>query len=243
MSDVLVFITATINCGQTPHVQRRDPIERANDYLVAFRSWMSVECDADIIFCENSAADLSSFREAAEEHKGQTNVRLISFDGNFGAQEKGKGYGEIEMLRYSFETMPELKDYRYIIKVSGRYRIVNSIEIIRRIREMSADLICDIHANLSYGDTKTVAFTPHVALSHLIPYQNELDEARGVIIEHLMARCLHRTLLAGGSWAPLPCTPISDGISGSWNAPQRDTPSHRIKQGIKRRLAQWIYRY
>jgi hypothetical protein len=243
MSDVLVFITATINCGQTPHVKRRDPKEREQDYLNAFRTWMSVDCNADIIFCENSEADLSSFREAAAEHKGDTTVQLISFDGNAGAQNKGKGHGEIEMLRYAFDVMPELKDYRYIIKVSGRYRIANSLEIIRRIREMSADLICDIHANLTYGDTKTVAFRPHVALSHLIPYQEELDEARGVIIEHLMARCLHRTLLAGGSWAPLPCTPICDGISGTWNAPQRGTQLYRIKQGIKRRLAQWIYRY
>jgi hypothetical protein len=243
MSEVLVFITATFDSGKTPQVKRSDPEERKQDYLTAFRTWMSLNCNADIIFCENSNADLSSFHEVVAEHGGDATIRLISFAGNAGAQHKGKGYGEIEMLRYAFDMMPELKDYRYIVKVSGRYRVTNGVKVIEQIRQMSADLICDIHANLTYGDTRTVAFKPHIALAHLIPYQDELDETRGIIIEHLMARCLHRTLLAGGSWAPLPCTPICDGISGSWNTPQRDTLLYRIKQDIKRRLAHWIYRY
>ena len=243
MSDVLIFITATFDSGKTPQVKRINPEERKQDYLTAFRMWMSLNCKADIVFCENSNADLSSFREVAAKQGDDSTIRLISFAGNAGAQQKGKGYGEIEMLRYAFDTIPELRDYRYIVKVSGRYRVKNGDKVIERIRQMSADLICDIHANLTYGDTRTVAFKPQIALAHLIPYQDELDETRGVIIEHLMARCLHRTLLAGGSWAPLPCTPICDGISGSWNTPQRDTLLYRIKQDIKRKLARWIYRY
>jgi hypothetical protein len=243
MSDLLVFITATINCGRTLHVKRNDPEDRARDYLRAFEAWLLLHCNADIVFCENSNADLSRFHETAAKHKDNTTVRFISFAGNDGAQEKGKGYGEIEMLRYAFTSLPDLRDYRYILKVSGRYQAKNGIELIDRIRKMSADLICDIHANLTYGDTRTVAFTPSVALTHLLPYQEELDESRGVIIEHLMARCLHRTLLAGGRWAPLPCTPICEGISGSWNTPQRDTLLYRVKQDIKRRLALWIYRF
>jgi hypothetical protein len=243
MSDVLVFITATFDAGSTPDVKRRDPEERKQDYLEAFRTWISLNCNADFVFCENSNADLSSFREAAEKHRNDTTVRLISFAGNAGAQNKGKGYGEIEMLRYAFEALPELKDYRYIVKVSGRYRVTNGANVIDQIGLMSADLLCDIHANLTYGDTRTVAFTPHVALTYLIPYQEEIDDTRGMIIEHLMAKCLHRTLLSGGSWAPLPCTPICEGISGSWNTPQHSTLLYRIKQDVKRKLARWIYRY
>jgi hypothetical protein len=243
MSDVLVFITATINCGQTPDVKRTDPEERQQDYLTAFRAWMSLNCDADIVFCENSQADLAPFREEADKHTGDCTIRLLSFAGNDGAQQKGKGYGEIEMLRYAFNTLPDLQNYRYIIKVSGRYRISNGPQLIEQIRKMSADLICDVHAYLTYGDTRTVAFTPHIALTHLLPYRDEIDDTRGVIIEHLMAKCLHRTLLAGGSWAPLPCTPLCDGISGSWNTPQRDTLAYRVKQNVKRKLARWIYRY
>jgi hypothetical protein len=243
MSDVLIFLTATIHCGQTPQVKRTDPEDRMQDYLTVFQTWLSLDCDADLLFCENSGADLSSFHEIAESFPSRNAVRLISFDGNTGAQEKGKGHGEIEMLRYAFEALPDLMSYRYILKVSGRYRVKNGETLINRIRQMSADVICDIHANLTYGDTRTVAFKPEIVLRHMIPYQEELDETGGVIIEHLMARCLHRTLLAGGSWAPLPCTPICDGISGSWNTPQRDTMLYRVKQGVKRKIARWIYQY
>jgi hypothetical protein len=243
MSDILIFLTATIQCGQTPQVKRTDPEERMRDYLAAFRNWVSLDCDADLLFCENSGTDLSNFYEVVNSLPSRNAINLISFNGNAGAHKKGKGYGEIEMLQYAFETMPELRNYRYIIKVSGRYRVKNGSKLIDQIRLMTADVICDIHANLTYGDTRTVAFKPEIALNHMIPYQEELDETTGVIIEHLMARCLHRTLLAGGSWAPLPCTPLCDGTSGSWNTPQRDTTFYRIKQVVKRRIARWIYQY
>lgn len=243
MSDVLIFITATINCGQTPNVERNNPQERAHDYQKVLQAWISERCEADIIFCENSQADLTMFQKIADKSHTMGTVRLLSFAGNAGAQTKGKGYGEIEMIRYAFEILPDLRNYRYIVKVSGRYLLKNGAQLVSKIREMSADLICDVHANLTYGDTRTVAFTPKIALNHLLPYRDELDELRGVVIEHLMAKCVHRTLLAGGSWAPLPITPICDGISGTWNTPQRATMLYRVKQGVKRTLARWIYQY
>ena len=75
-------------------------------------------------------------------------------------------------------------------------------EIIRRISDSTAELLCDVHHYLTYGDTRTVAFSLRSRCEHLLPYQDELDENRGVIIEHLMAQCIHRTLLAGGRWGP-----------------------------------------
>ena len=243
MSDILIFITATIHSGQTINVKRSNPDQRSQDYDEGLASWMDLNCDADILFCENSNADLTSHRAVAEKHPAGKRVRFLSFDGNEGAQKWGKGYGEIEMLDHAFRIMPEILGYRYIVKVSGRYRTSNGAELIERIAQMKEDLICDMHANLTYGDTKTMAFAPQAIQKHLIPYRDEHDEANGVYIEHLMARCVHRTLLAGGTWAPLPCTPYSMGISGTWNTPERNTLLWRLKQDIKRRIARWIYRY
>jgi hypothetical protein len=244
MADILVFLTATVHCGETPDVKRRDPHQRKQDYLRAFRHWLSLKCDADILFCENSSADLSAFHAvAATAAPTESLVRLVSFAGNLGAQRYGKSYGEIEMLRYAFKAFPELRNYQYILKVSGRYVLRNGDNLVSGIRRMTVDVICDIHANLTWANTHTVAFKPHFALSYLIPFQEEIDDTRGAFIEHLMARGVHRTLVAGGSWAPLPCTPYSDGISGSWNTPQRDRWSRRAKQDIKRKVAAWIYRY
>jgi hypothetical protein len=242
MNDILVFITATINSGKTQCVKRSNPDIRRKDYLRGLRSWLTSGCKADILFCENSGADISDFREAASHSPFSGSVRCLSFSGNSGAEKFGKGYGEIEMLKYAFVACPDLSQYRYIVKASGRYEYFNAGDVINKISASTADLICDIHANLTYGDTRTAAFTPEIALKYIIPFQEELDENRGIIIEHLMARCLHRTIISGGSWAPLPCTPYCDGISGSWNTPQRSTALYRLKQDIKRRIAKWIYR-
>src|SRR6266852_5785372 len=179
MADILVFLTATVHCGETPQVKRCDPEQREQDYLRAFRHWLSLKCNRDILFCENSSADLSAFHAvAATDARTESSVRLVSFAGNDGAQSYGKSYGEIEMLRYAFKTFPELRNYQYIIKVSGRYVVRNGSDLVCRIRRMTADLICDMHRNLTWGDTLTVAFKPHIALSHLIPFQEEIDDTR-----------------------------------------------------------------
>lgn len=241
MADILVFITATIHCGDTPFVKRCNPEERKRDYLTAFKGWLAMKHYADILFCENSNADLSLFREANNAPVDDKSVQIITFKGNAEAQKRGKGYGEIEMLRYAFNLMPELRDYRYILKVTGRYQLKNAVDMIKKISQMKADFICDIHANLTYGGARTVAFTPKVALDYLIPYQNELDDRRGAEIENLMARCLHRVLIDGGSWAPLPTTPFCHGFSGTTNSMEPDTVIYRVKQAVKRKIARWIY--
>src|SRR5208282_958656 len=116
MFDILVFITATIHCGNTPVVKRSNPDVRKLDYLRGLNSWLNRDVKADLVFCENSSADLAEFRDAAQ-HAGMSNcVRFLSFSGNSGAERYGKGYGEIEMLRHAFETLPELSRYRYIVK-------------------------------------------------------------------------------------------------------------------------------
>lgn len=243
MFDILVFITATIHCGKTPAVKRSDPEVRKLDYLRGLNSWLKRDLKADIIFCENSGADLSDFQAAVRSAGMDESVHFLSFSGNSGAERFGKGYGEIEMLKYAFETLPQLSRYHYIVKASGRYFYRNPIEIVQSISNATADLLCDIHHDLGYGDTHTVAFRPEIALRHLLPYQDELDENNGMIIEHLMARCVHRALLAGSSWKPLPCSPRCDGISGSWNTSEAYSLIRGLKQDIKRRMAIWIYRY
>lgn len=241
MSDILVFITATINCGNTPFVKRSDPIVRKQEYLRGLRSWLPASCDADILFCENSAADLTDFRDAAARFGRTDSVRFLSFSGNDGAERWGKGYGEIDMLKHAFSEFPEINEYRYILKASGRYQCHNSAKVVASISEMSVDIICDIHNYLTWADTITAAFAPQVAVEHLIPYQGELDDNKGVFLEHLMARCVHRTIISGCTWAPLPCEPLIFGISGTTNDPALSFYT-RAKLAVKRKISAWIYR-
>jgi len=83
------------------------------------------------------------------------------------------------MLRFALDALPELKSYRYILKVSWRYEIRNGNELVDRIVRMFADLICAIRANLTGGDSKTAASTQHVAMDHLFHYQEELEASAG----------------------------------------------------------------
>lgn len=240
MSDLLLLITATIHPGSTPFVARSDPEQRRKEYFASFRRLLDSGLNADLLFCENSGADLSEFRELASHYRNS--VRILSFSGNAGAEKFGKGYGELEILKYCFATVPEVAQYRYILKISGRYQYCNIVELAKGISEATADVICDLHVNLQYADTKTFAFKPEIALKYLFPFQHEIDDEGRVFIEHLMARCVHRALLDGYKWSLLPATPITEGISATSNHPDRFTQWQQLRLYVIRRLARWIYR-
>lgn len=67
---------------------------RWNEALSSTLTFVFSRCDADIVFCENSSADLSRFTKLAEEYNSETKVHCLSFAGNTAAERKGKGYGE-----------------------------------------------------------------------------------------------------------------------------------------------------
>jgi hypothetical protein len=241
MSDILIFITATIRPGSTPFVARNNPDQRRQDYLDGLRSWLEADAETDILFCENSGADLTDFRQLASKYSRNGFFCLLSFSGNAGAERFGKGHGELEILKYAFEQMPELSGYRYILKVSGRYRYRHIARLLRSVSASSADILCDMIVNLIAAETATVAFKPDIASKYLIPYQGELDDRQGVFIEHLMARCVHRALLDGRSWSPFPCTPVREGYSGTTNFPEKRNLWIRFQQEIRRKAARWLY--
>lgn len=250
MSDILILITATIDPGSTPLVARNNPTQRRREYFESFRLWLESRCKADILLCENSGADLSEFRQLASDYRQDDSVRILSFFGNSGAEKFGRGYGEMEILKHVFSVVPELSRYRYILKVSGRYQYRKIPELVKGISESTAAVICDLHYCLEYADTTTAAFKPEIALKYLFPYQSEIDDQQCKFIEFVMARCVHRALLDGYSWSPLPSTPIAEGIPSNSNYLEKLLPwQHarikwqRVQINMIRRVARWIYRH
>ena len=212
----MVLLTATIFCPETPFVERKDPALREADYEWAIRGWLAVEGYDTFIFCENSGAPLGALEAcAARFNKHNHRLVFLSCNLNSRASELGKGYGEMEIIRHAIDNIAGLSVDQLVVKVTGRYRSLTASRLLQRLSTMRSDIVCDLRANLTHGDSRLFAITPKCAREQLLARQSSLNDSQGRYFEHVLADAAHATMLSGGRWAPLPCAPLLYGVSGT----------------------------
>jgi hypothetical protein len=242
MQEPVVLLSATINCGDTPFLERRDPAVREGDYKWAIEGWMATKGYGTLIFCENSGADLSKLEEyAAGINKLRHKLIFLSYMGNSMALERGKGYGEMDIIRHAIDEVTDLPPEQMLLKVTGRHRARNAERILSQLRHSQADVCCDLRNNLTLADSRLFAITPTCAREHLLPRQNELNDSEGKWFEHVLADAVHSAILAGRGWSPLPCDPSIYGVSATGNLRYGSSPVARIKAKARYFFAKRIY--
>ncbi len=146
----ILLLTATITprSGE-PLLQLTDPTNRMQDYKKAFLFYLDfLGAGIDnILFVENSEADLNFLQETIPDHL-HAKTELISFYGLDYPVEHGRGYGEFRLIDYAMKNANIFKNCSEsdtIIKITGRYRLLNFDKILRKLPS-GYDLYCN-HRN------------------------------------------------------------------------------------------------
>jgi hypothetical protein len=242
MSKPVVLLTATIECGGTPLVERQKASVRESDYLWAIKGWVQTEEYDTLIFCENSGAPLQRIEECAISfNKFQHKLIFLSCDKNAGARKKGKGYGEMEIIRHAIDSVPDLEPGQLIVKVTGRLRAYNASQLLRELAGSGMDIACLLRRNLSEADSRLFGITVKCAREQLLPRQETIDDLEGRFFENALADAVHATILSGGRWSLLPCEPFLHGFSGSSGIRFGFSPFERAKKMLRHQLAKRLY--
>jgi hypothetical protein len=242
MHKLVVLLSATIHCEGSALLKRYDPALREADYMWAIKSWMQVENYDTLIFCENSGADLTKLESYATSlNKNGRKLIFLSCNKNAEANERGKGYGEMEIIRHAMDTA-ELAPAQRVVKVTGRYRARNASRLFREVSASKGDLFCTLRWNLTFADSRLFAITVQCAREHLLSRQGEINDLQGHYFEHVLADTVHATILAGGRWSPLPCDPGLYGFSGTRGTGFGISPISRIKTKVSHMLTTKMYR-
>jgi hypothetical protein len=238
---VPIVLTATINNRGVVDMARSDARIRMLDYKSALEKWLSNKSVRSIVVCENSASDLTELREVVNRcnHHG-TEVEFLSFGGQHFPPELGKGYGEMLTLAYVANHSQLVKKAGRFLKVNGRYYIRNIARILASREIVEADILCNFNCNLSYSDSRVFVSSLAFFFNYLLPLHNDLDDSRGVFLEHLLARAAHRALGDCLRWSLLPVAPEIVGISGTFGTKYPSNPlwflARQIKFSLKRKL-------
>ena len=119
----LLAMTATIIPAANAGVRRADPEIRLKDYKQALRFWLTYPhaCADQILFLENSGADLEPLRAiAAQENPRQKPVEFLSIPGNQIPAGLNYGYTEMELLDDGLAHSELRRQTTHMVKVTGR---------------------------------------------------------------------------------------------------------------------------
>lgn len=145
-----VLLTATISPPlHVKNLTRTDVGLRLRDYQAALDFYLQRLEDRTIdrlIFCDNSAFDLTTLRERAQVYVERGQAEFLSFQGIDYAPERGRGYGEFKLVDYAMNRsnlMTLHGEATTVWKITGRY-IVSNLRRLIATRPTN----CDLYVNL-----------------------------------------------------------------------------------------------
>ena len=239
---IALLLTATIDPGATPFVERRDPLTRLRDYQQALEWWLSCAAAPRLVLCENSGFDLAPLVRLAER-QSRCEVEFLSFLGNQAAAIRGKGYAEFQLIDHAMRTSSFIASSDVIVKCTGRLTIRNATALFKAMAATEFDVMCTLMKCLSYADSRIYAATPAFIREHLLPKIDMINDGEGVNAEHALA-CAAASAIAGQmAWRPLPVYPRFAGVSASTGLSAADPPAKRAVRAAYHRLRRMLYEH
>lgn len=229
-------MTGTVRPGQVPDLKRKEFKVRENDYVQSIHQWTKL--GIKIVFCENS--NTLSDRIVNVLQNSLIKYEYLSFP--TACSHLGKGHGEAEIFKYAFKNSVILAESDYIIKVTGRYFVKNSLDIINKFIEADNLSICaNVSSHLQKADSRFFLFRSEFYNNSLYFFFEKLDESNRIFFEHILAKSILNFVSNGSNWAPLFYYPIYKGVYGTLDKKYSNSRFKIFIKSIKYKVINWAY--
>lgn len=209
--DSVLLMTATIDPGPTPVLTLKDPTVRLQHYVAALLLWSRRGPFDRIVICENSGNGHALGEAVRIAAARPASIEVLTFEGNSGSWQFGKGYGEGLILEHALSKSTLLKHADSIWKTTGRLFVQNAAKLVM--------LHEDDPIVMRQGDTRFFKFDPYLFRQILQPVHRTVNDHKGVSIEVAYDRALEPYVRPGGA-ARFRETPEyigQDAGSGNWH--------------------------
>lgn len=194
-----------------PYTSINNPEQRKKQYVDAINYYLS-QTNYPIVFSENSGTDITAlFPDAISSGR----LEYLTFTGNQN-KERGKGYGECEIIQYALENSQIIRKYKShsIAKITGRLIIknINTIIYLHTFILPKRTTICAINSNLTFPDSRFIIASKQFYLTFL-NYKENIYDSKGYYFEHALCDTIKKETFF--SFSPFLIMPQIEGISGS----------------------------
>ncbi len=187
---VTLLLTGCVNPQKISQLSLTDANERLKQYVDALYYYLD-ETNYNIVFVDNSNFDLSPF---FLNHKENHRLELLHFDGNNYNPTLGKGYGEALIIQYAFLHSIFLKETDFVVKITGRLKILNIIKLISISAKDKNTVSVDVDLKLHYAQSQFFVIPVHFYYHYFSNMMFEINDTGGVHFEHILALTLKKWL-------------------------------------------------
>jgi len=236
----LLLLTATVTPAPGTKVSRSDPALRRSDYFTAFTYWLNHPDPRlrQILLVENSAADLSEFKAAADRSGKQ--VEILSITPNPPPPEMHYGYSELQMIDQALAQSSLRRTTTHMIKATGRLTFPHLPRLLNQVPD-DFRIVVDGRARMPFRKSERGFISAQLLLARHDFYDEVLRTGYTALakafhypalVEHLFFELL--TPLKGQEGValrfPVNCEPV--GFAGH-HAKRYDSPQRLLITAIR----------
>ncbi len=230
-----ILLTGTIKPKNIISLKRTDPGLREKDYYNAINKWLSL--DFPVVFCDNS-----NFKSDKINNIKNPNFELLQYKENYDLTEKGKGYGEFQIMKFAMAHSLRMKKYDYIVKITGRLYVRNLLKIIKKIDTVNFDIVAPLENNLKWSDSRLIIFQKNFFSDYFNKYGEQINDSTGNCFERALAKAIHALLSDDKNWEMLPIFPNYEGYSGTYNKKYHKLTLNTIEKIFRFPLINYLIR-
>lgn len=184
--------------------------QRTEEYKKALCFYLQ-KTKLPIIFCENTLCDMS---DEFSSYIASGRLEYLTFDGNHYDKRRGKGVGEMEILKYAFLNSKLLQDGVHVIKITGRLKLLNIRGLIA-VRKVFGDNCIQLRINKDGTFAHSQFFIAPVLFlkRYFIPLRKYVDDRDYIYFEHMLGKAVKEQ--NEYDLLPLFDIPLIRGISGT----------------------------
>lgn len=180
-----------------PFTRINQPEARLSLVLDGIEKWKSISPTSPIVICDGSGYDLTP-----EVHYrfGKKNIEVLCFTNNLtNVLNKGKGYGEGEILNFTINNSDTLKNADYFSKCTSKLWVSNYLDLLNHC---NFDLTCDLIAKRRYlpwftepqcVDTRFYIVRKEFYINRLTNLHHNVNDEAGFFLEHCFLRGLQNS--------------------------------------------------
>lgn len=206
---VCLLMTGCINPSDDVGMLAINSSEKRRDQTIKAISFFIDHTDIKkIVYCDNSGTHEDEELYYRAQEKGKE-FEWLSFLGDVEKTlQKGKGYGEGEIIKYAMEYSRLISESSIIIKCTGRLYVRNTNLMLKLLNKNYSYL--DYHDG--YIDTRFYVVQKDDYENYLIDAHNSVDDYKKKYIENVF---FHIAYKSGDVFKPFLLSPDIVGVSGS----------------------------
>ncbi len=185
MNNVIILLTACVNPDNMIFTALQDPLDRLNQYISALKYYLE-NTDLKIVLVENTNIDFSSmFNNEIEQGR----LEFYTFQGNNYEKNKGKGYGEAMILKYALKYSRFLKKCDYLIKITGRLKLMNINQVIRQVKSYNGNdpmILCDCNRKITMSKSRVFVSPPDFYEKSFLKYAVNINDSNNYEFENAL---------------------------------------------------------